>query len=111
MPARGRAWTGVELNLPGVSPGHFGLLQVRGWLNDKGTLTSYEAALAAGAAAGKSTLFWSIPQGDPPMPSPNIVGNSWPMNNLQPLSLVPEPSALALGMFGAVALSLCRRRT
>jgi len=107
-------WSGIQEIIPGVAGGAIATMQVRAWANAGGTLTSYAAALLAGSPAGKSTVFDSLALGNtavtPATLPPNIVGNPLAANNLQSFSLVPEPSVIALGALGAVALLLRRRK-
>ncbi len=75
-------------------------VEMRAWEAAKGT--SYEAALAAGGMFGSSnpiTLTVAVAPNTPP----DMVG-------LTSFSLVPEPSTMALGVMGAAALFLRRRR-
>jgi len=109
------SWAAVELAVPNVAAGAAASFIVRAWANGGGTYATYDAAVAAGQLAGSSIAFTSLPLGGPTTPfptlTPNIVGNTDPANNLQPFSLVvPEPSTIALGVIGAVALLLRRRK-
>lgn len=106
------AWSGVEVAIASVAPGVAARLQVRAWDNAGGAYTSFGQAVAGGAMVGSSAAFDSLPLGggNPPTPAPNIVGNTDPLNNMQPFSLVPEPSVIALGVLGALALVLRRRK-
>jgi len=75
-------------------------VEMRAWEAAKGT--SYEAALAAGGMFGSSnpiTLTVAVAPNTPP----DMVG-------LTSFALVPEPSTMALGVMGAAALFLRRRR-
>lgn len=107
-------WAGTQEIIPGVAGGAIATMQVRAWANSGGTLTTYAAALLAGVPTGKSGLFDSLALGNnaitPPAPAPNIIGNPLAANNMQSFSLVPEPSVIALGALGAVALLLRRRK-
>lgn len=107
-------WAGVGLTVPGVAGSQAALLQVRAWANNGQTIATYDAAVAAGAAAGKSAVFTSLPLGDntvvPATLAPNIVGNPNALNNMQPFALVPEPSVIALGVLGVAGLLLRRRK-
>jgi len=91
--------------IPGITPGTAAAIQVRAWDASKGA--TYEAALAAGGATGKS-LTLTIPTGgvgEPPSLPADLVG-------LQSFSLtiVPEPTTLALGLLGAALLVIRRRK-
>lgn len=87
----------------GVAPGANALLEVRAWEAAGGA--TYEAALAAGALTGVGNQFTVATggAGQPPSLPANMVG-------FQSFSLVPEPSTTALGILGAVALLLRRRK-
>jgi hypothetical protein len=91
----------------GVAGGGTATLQVRAWDNQGGTLTSFDDAMAAGAAYGSSDPFdvagLGDPSASPPTTPPNLVG-------LTSFSLVPEPSTYALLALGAGALFLRRRK-
>lgn len=82
---------------------------VKVWDTAKGA--TYEASRAAGGASGESNPF-SIalggPKADPNLPA-ELPGN---MTNFQAftLTVVPEPSVLALGALGAAALLFRRRK-
>jgi hypothetical protein len=94
-----------EVNIPGVGAGGTATLQVRAWA---GAFASYEAAVAGGSPAGKSTTFQSAPLGGsvggaPPNPGAALVG-------LTSFSLVPEPSTIMLGALGLGALLLRRKK-
>jgi hypothetical protein len=107
------SWVAVNgMVIPNVAPGAQAALQVRAWANNGGALTSYAAAVAAGAPNGVSAVFTSNPLGGfgtPPSTPPQIVGPGVtdPMTGF---SLVPEPSVIALGALGALALVLRRRK-
>ena len=91
----------------GVAGGGTATLQLRAWDNMGGTLTSFDDAMAAGAAYGSSTPFdvagLGDPSAQPPTTPPNLVG-------LTSFALVPEPSTFALLALGAGALFLRRRK-
>jgi hypothetical protein len=94
--------TGVDLqvaNLPAGSPATF---VVRAY-----TGTSYDAATARGQSnpVAISQLGGLPPGGGPPVPTPDLSG-------LQTFNVlpVPEPSTIALGVLGAAALLLRRRK-
>jgi len=75
-------------------------VEMRVWEAAKGT--SYETAVAAGGIFGKSAAIKLQLAGDPTPPT-DMVG-------LTSFSLVPEPSTMALGVLGAAALLLRRRK-
>ena len=86
-----------------VAAGAEGIAQVRAWEASGGA--SFEAALAAGALVGTSANFLQATggAGAPPTLPANMV-------NFTAFSLVPEPSTAALGILGAIALMLRRRK-
>jgi uncharacterized protein (TIGR03382 family) len=94
-----------------ISPaGGTGLFQVRVWETAYGT--TYAEAVANPAAfgvgrAGQSVIFRSDTD-DPadPAPRPSLNDAFVPFQ----LSIIPEPPAIALGLLGASALLLLRRR-
>jgi hypothetical protein len=93
------------VNVPGVPRDGRATLQVRAWDNAGGTITSWENA----SIRGQSALIVSGPLGgpdptgaNPPAIPPNLVG-------LQSFA-IPEPSTIALGVLGAAALLLRRRK-
>jgi len=109
------AGTGVNAVISDVRPGTTdrGTFQVRVWDNKGGTITSWDAAVAAfqrgGEAIGYSDLFtvpWSLTQiGGLGTPS-NLEG----LRSFNLFTVVPEPSVIALGVLGAGCLFLLRRR-
>ena len=81
--------------------------QVRGWQGVAGS--TYDSALAAGLPTGKSSIF-TLQTHDPAfplVPKPDI-GSAAGWTGFQ--IAVPEPSAIALGIIGAGALLMLRRR-
>jgi len=95
-----------------LSPaGGFGLFQVRAWQGAAGA--SYAEAMLTGNAnyqAGKSGIF-RVDTGDPTTVPPgtpaNLVANGLTGFSVSP---IPEPSVIALGLLGAGALLMLRRR-
>ena len=94
----------------GVAAGANARLQIRAWDNRGGTVTSWnQVTLAQNDSTvlrGVSPSFDSLKLGD---------GAANPVPNLQGLQsfnlhLVPEPSAIALGVLGLGALVMFRRR-
>lgn len=112
------AWNNTTLTIPNVAAGAVAQLQARAWNNSGGTVTSYSAAVAAGnLEVGQSTVFASGPLGGfgtPPSTPPNTFGNSAasgiPNIGSFNLTAVPEPSVLALGALGGLALLIRRRK-
>lgn len=99
--------TGPVATLPGVTGGRV-TLQLRVWDNMGGTVTSWDQALARqDVAKGFSDLFSptlavGVPPGTPP------VLQNMPSFNL---TIVPEPSTIALSILGGLGtLLLIRRR-
>jgi hypothetical protein len=95
--------------------GGFGMFQVRGWTTAYGN--DYESGLASGPQAdgankiGKSNIV-RVDTGDPTLPIPDSPG-SLTVSGLDPfavVALVPEPSTIAMGILGAGAFLLLRRR-
>jgi hypothetical protein len=98
---------------PTATPGGFGMFQIRAWTT--AYANSYEAALLAPRTdglnkAGKGNIV-RIDTANPlatPSPEPAV-----PLTGLTAFAvtpIVPEPSAIALGILGAGALLLLRRR-
>jgi hypothetical protein len=97
-------FNGGSQTLGFVGPGFF---QVRVWDNQGGTLTTYAAAVGAAgrvAESGALGITPTAPATPPGTPAP-LVG----LPTLQ-LAQVPEPSTIALGLLGAAALLVVRRR-
>jgi len=87
----------------GVAGGANVFVQVRAW-NASGGKNTYEAALAAGNAVGNSAVLALVAGGGTVQP-PNLTG----LTSFK-LVGVPEPSTIALGLLGAGALLLRRRK-
>jgi hypothetical protein len=100
-----RYWKSQTVDVPGVVGGTSANFQVRAWLTSAG---SYDAASALGR--GQSDVFAATVGGvtaDPSAP-PLTPGN---LTGLKGFSVaVPEPSIIALGVLGASALLLRRRK-
>lgn len=100
------AFNSVSVTIPGTSAsgGDIATLQVRAWCNYGGTVTTWAAALAQGYY-GKSQTFNSSALTVAP-------STATFMTNMQSFSLVqvPEPSTIALGVMGAAALLIRRRK-
>jgi len=89
--------------IPGIAGGSTAWIQIRVWDSTKGA--TYDAAKAAGSPYGDSNTFQLTLGGAGSPPSVPAV-----MAGLQPFALVPEPSTIVLGMLGAAALFLRRRK-
>lgn len=93
--------------LTGVNFGDTTTLQVRVWdgLLFGYAAGGYEAAVAGGGLTGESPTFsYTAPS------ATNVDPTKYFMENLQAFALVPEPSAIALGVLGIAGLLLIRRR-
>ena len=89
--------------VPGVPENGTATLELRVWDNMGGTITSYAQAVTAGGKYGTSNLFDVGPLGGVLTTPANLKGLTfWPM--------IPEPSTIALGILGAAALLLRRRK-
>lgn len=99
-------WSGKSVTIPQGGPGIAMQLNVRVW--DITKAASYDEAAAAGGQKGRygeSGLF-NYTQ-DPALPAPP---DATFMKNLPAFALVPEPSAIALGILGVAGLLIIRRR-
>lgn len=96
-------FAGGVRNVPNVVPGASGMIDVRAWLDSAGQ--TYEAAVATGINYGMSGPF-EVATGGAGSP-PSVPGN---MTAMPAFNLVPEPSTTALGVIGAFALLLRRRK-
>ncbi len=105
-------FAGGSVAISTVAPGATASIQVRAW-DASGGATSYEAALAAGVHTGESAII-QVATGGVPDPTTGIPGFPANLTGLQSFSLVatvvPEPSTIALGLLGAGALLLRRRK-
>lgn len=99
----------AAVNIPWVpGPGNgSGNFQVRAWDNSGGTVNTWADALAAGPnhAHGASAVLLSVPVIAAPSTPGGLVG----LQSFN-LSIVPEPSLIALGALGLGALLLRRRK-
>jgi len=117
-------WYGSEVGVvPGTQSGTGGVnplpnsatVQVYAWYNAGGTLTSYSAALAAGAPTGFSTTanvtgLGGQPASGPPNTAPTLPTGSAGIGNFNVTGSVPEPSTIALGVMGASAFLMRLRK-
>jgi len=95
-----RYWVAQNVDVPGVQPGANATFVIRAWQTSLG---SFDAAKAAG----------SFGQSDPFTVA--VGGGTLPPGNLTTLTaftvtVVPEPSVIVLGVLGAAALALRRRK-
>jgi hypothetical protein len=98
--------SGGTVTIASVAPGANAVIELRAWDGTKGA--TYEAASAAGGGfyVGKSAQITIATggSGTPPSLPANLVG-------LQSFAIaVPEPSTIALGLLGAAALLIRRRK-
>jgi hypothetical protein len=89
----------VVLDVPGTTPGGSATFVLRAWVG---------ADFASAAQKGESAPFTvaglgGTPASGPPLTPPNL-------NGLQSFPIVPEPSTIALGVLGAAALLIRRRK-
>jgi len=107
FPATGQFGGGQRTISPLAVNGDTVSVQVRGWSTAGGAQT-YEQALALGTEAGKSPWF-DLKTKDPTdtLPSPSL--GLQPEWNGMSITPVPEPSVIALGVAGVLAL-LFRQR-
>jgi len=96
-------------------PGSFAYFQVRAWETAFGT--SYESALGASPVGGRGALVAKsnvvrVDTGDPTSVPPGTAGNlvSAGLLRIDLIPVIPEPSVIGLGLLGAGALLLLRRR-
>jgi hypothetical protein len=87
-----------EIAVTGVAPGASATFRIRAWTG----AATYEAAGAARAESPNVTVA-ALGGGSPPLPTPNLTG-------LVGTAVIPEPSTIALGILGAAALLLRRRK-
>ena len=103
-------WTAAARTIGTVVPGANASVQIRAWALASGA--TYElAAAAAGGQVGKSAILSIKTGGDgnPPSLPANLAGlASFAIVGGSPV--VPEPSILALGALGGLALLLRRRK-
>jgi uncharacterized protein (TIGR03382 family) len=93
-----------------VAPGETATIEVRAWEAAGGN--TYEAAEAAGFLVGKSATMTittgGFTDGTAPPTLPTPLSQATPQ--FATFSLIPEPSTMALGVLGAFALLLRRRK-
>jgi hypothetical protein len=106
--AASQFWAAKTVDIAGHFAGESLNFVVQSWLTSQG---SYDAAVKAGGGFGTSAQFAAVlggAQSDPNAP-PATPGN---LLNLKAFTVVPvpEPSVIALGVLGASALLLRRRK-
>jgi len=88
--------------------GTFAMLRV--WSNLGGTVSTYAQALSTGGAQYGITAVWETPvQVSTTLPAAAMFAMPL-INGTGNLTLVPEPSTIALGMMGVAVLLLRRRK-
>jgi hypothetical protein len=91
---------GSPVTVPGFAPQSSAPLVLRAW---DSSFATYDAAVTAGAVHGQNTLPTNIALGGGTLPPTNLVG-------LPGFTMVPEPSTIAFGVIGGLALLLRRRK-
>jgi len=101
------------VTIAGITPpGGMGWFEVKGWESALAgvAFNTYDAAAAAGAFVGVSSMFLLGGTGNPLPPNPTVpvsMGTGHGGLTLQP---IPEPAMLVLGLLGGAAMLLLRRR-
>jgi hypothetical protein len=93
-----RYWPQVAVDVPGVAAGGNATFVVRAWQTSLGTYD--QAALARGESAA-----FTAPVGGGTLPPTNLA-----TMQAFTVTIIPEPSVIALGVLGASALLLRRRK-
>jgi len=100
-------WRSAALAIPSVAPGGTASVQIRAWAASAGA--TYEAALASGSGFGTSTPILSVVTGGAGSP-PSLPTDLAGLSSFAITGVVPEPSVLALGVLGGLALLIRRRK-
>jgi len=103
--------TSAVLAIPTVAPGADARVQIKAWAVASGA--TYEAAAAANGQVGASSIITvkTGGAGSPPGLPADLVGlQSFAISGGGGGPVVPEPSILALGALGGLALLLRRRK-
>jgi hypothetical protein len=96
------------LTVPGVVGGGVATIVVRAW-NAAGGATYEQASATIGARAGESNIFTVTtgnPAGSPPTSPAALAG----MESFNLVTVVPEPSIIALGLVGCGLFMLRRKK-
>lgn len=93
--------TAAEITVPGLAPAATGQFRVRAWIG----AASYETADPLNRAESP-LVSATAGGGNPPLPAGNLTG----LVGSATIPVVPEPSTLALGIIGGLALLLRRRK-
>ena len=94
-----------EVSVPDVAAGSTATVQIRAWRIADGA--TWAEAKASGGGYGESAIFTAETGGIIPGEPPRVGGK---LTAFTSFSLVPEPSTAALGLLGAAALLLRRRK-
>jgi len=100
-------WRSAALAIPSVAPGGTASVQIRAWAASAGA--TYEAALAANGGTGQSAILNNIVTGGAGSP-PSLPTDLAGLSSFAITGVVPEPSVLALGVLGGLALLIRRRK-
>lgn len=97
-----------SVTVTGVPGGQTASIQIRVWNNNGGAITSFEQALEQ----GKSEVYQIANLGDPNASPPGVPVDPVGFGTGQTFKtqLIPEPTTIALGVLGAAALFLRRRK-
>jgi PEP-CTERM motif-containing protein len=97
-------WNGGVRTLTGIPNTPNTQVAMRVAVFDNTRFANYAAALAAGGIFGVSAVFTYT------VPTPPLGPTSLDMVNFGGFTIVPEPSVIGLGLVGAAALFMLRRR-
>jgi len=102
-------WTAASRAIPSVALGANAQVQIKAWAAASGA--TFEAASAAGGQVGQSVIFTVKTGGDGSPPSlPGNFPATLTSFAIGGGPVIPEPSILALGALGGLALLLRRRK-
>jgi hypothetical protein len=96
-------WTATAVTINSVDATGQAFVQVRAWATSAGA--TYEAAFATGSGFGASNTLQVKPTTAPDVPA-TLTG----LQSFAIATIVPEPSIMALGALGGLALLLRRRK-